>query len=331
MAKNLWDLLESGYVPLYLAPQAGVSESPFRRLCRRFGADVVVSEFVSAEGIRRDRDRSHRYLWFDDAERPIGVQIFGADPHAMGEAAALVADAYRPDFIDINFGCPVKKVVKRNGGSACLRDLDLVERIIRAVDAATPLPTTVKIRSGWSEELRNPVEIALRCQDAGARALTLHARSRTQMYSGSANWDEIAAVVEALDIPVIGNGDVWTGEDARRMRDHTGCAGIMIARGSHGAPWIFAQARAALDGRPIPADPDVAERFRIVIEHARLAIAHERDEELAMVEFRKHLGWYTKGLPDGRELRQRLFQVRRLEEAEALLEAYRERYEAVAA
>src|SRR5688572_13283628 len=264
--------MRAGTVPLYLAPQAGVSESPFRRLCRGFGADVVVSEFVSAEGLRRGSERTHDYLRFDEAERPIGVQIFGGDRHAMAEAAALVEDLYRPDFLDINFGCPVKKVVTKNGGSGCLRDLGLVEGIIRSVSAAISIPTTVKIRSGWSEELRNPVEIALRCQDAGARALTLHARSRTQMYSGRANWDEIAAVVNALDIPVIGNGDVWSGEDARRMRDHTGCAGIMIARGSHGAPWIFRQARAALSGDPIPEAPDVLERFRIVIEHARLAI-----------------------------------------------------------
>lgn len=325
MRRDFLTMLTSGYVPLYLAPQAGVSESPFRRLCRRFGADVVVSEFVSAEGLRRGSEKTHRYLRFDDAERPIGVQIFGADPAAMAEAAALVEAAYQPDFIDINFGCPVKKVVNRNGGSGCLRDLDLVERIIRAVASATSTPTTVKIRSGWSEEMRNPVEIALRCQDAGARVLTLHARTRTQMYSGKANWDEIAAVVEALDIPVIGNGDVWTGEDARRMREHTGCAGIMIARGSHGAPWIFAQARAALEGRPIPPDPGVDERFAIVLEHAENAIAFEADEELAMIEFRKHLGWYTKGLPDGKALRQQLFQVRRLEEAKAILEAYRER------
>lgn len=330
MTGDLWTLLECGYVPLYLAPQAGVSESPFRRLCRSFGADVVVSEFVSAEGLRRRSKRTWEYLRFDEAERPIGVQIFGADPAAMAEAAALVEDVYRPDFIDINFGCPVKKVVTRNGGSGCLRDLDLVQRIIRAVDRATSIPTTVKVRSGWSEELRNPVEIGLRCQDAGARVLTLHARTRTQMYSGRANWDEIAAVVEALEIPVVGNGDVWTGEDARRMREHTGCAGIMIARGSHGAPWIFRQARAALDGLPIPPDPDIEERFEIVLRHARNAIAFERDEDLAMREFRKHLGWYTKGLPDGRALRQRLFEVTRLKEAEAILMEYRERIEVAA-
>ena len=316
--------------PLYLAPQAGVSESPFRRLCRRFGADVVVSEFVSAEGIRRGNDRTHEYLWFHEAERPIGVQIFGADPGAMGEAAALVEEVYAPDFVDINFGCPVKKVVKRNGGSGCLRDLDLVERIIRAVADATSIPTTVKIRSGWSEELRDPVGIALRCQEAGARVLTLHPRTRTEMYSGSADWGEIRAVVEALEIPVVGNGDIRTGADAARMREETGCAGIMIARASHGRPWIFREARAALDGEPAPAEPTVEERFAVVLEHARNAIAFEADEERAMIEFRKHLGWYTKGLPEGKTLRQELFQVRSLREVEERLAGYvaRERAEA---
>jgi tRNA-dihydrouridine synthase B len=322
--EHLLDRLRDGSVPLYLAPQAGVSESPFRRLCRAFGADVVVSEFVSAEGIRRGSERTWEYLQFEAAERPIGVQIFGADPDAMAEAAALVESAYRPDFLDINFGCPVKKVVSRNGGSGCLKDLGLVQRIIRAVANAIAIPTTVKIRSGWNEEQRNPVEIALRCQDAGARVLTLHARSRTQMYSGHANWDEIAAVVDALDIPVIGNGDVWSGESARRLFEHTGCAGIMIARGSHGAPWIFQQARAALQGLPIPSDPDASERFRILQHHARLAIEFERDEARAMLEFRKHLGWYTKGLPNGRFLREELFQVRTLNDAEVLLQRYLE-------
>ncbi len=331
MQSNALDLLKGGTVPLYLAPQAGVSESPFRRLCRAHGADVVVSEFVSAEGIRRHDRRTHGYLRFNDEERPIGIQIFGGDPQAMADAAALVEEVYEPDFLDINFGCPVKKVVTRNGGSGCLRDLDLVQSIIRAVRAAISIPTTVKIRSGWSEDTRQPVEIALRCQDAGAMALTLHARSRTQMYSGVANWDEIAAVKAALDIPVIGNGDVWTGEDAKRMHDHTGCNGIMIARGSHGAPWIFGQARAALERRPVPADPDPVERFRIVLEHARLAVAWETDEEKAMVEFRKHLGWYTKGLPNGRILRQELFAVTRIEEAERLLEGYLRQTQEVAA
>jgi len=197
-------------VPLFLAPMAGVSEAPFRRLCRRFGADVVVSEFLSSEGLRRGSERTLRMAAFDATERPIGIQIFGAEPGAMAEAAALVTEVFAPEYLDINFGCPVKKVVKRNGGSGCLKDLDLVAAIIRAVAAATPLPVTVKIRSGWDESLRDPVGIARRCRDAGARALTLHARTRTQMFSGAARWDEIASVVAALDIPVIGNGDVRT-------------------------------------------------------------------------------------------------------------------------
>jgi tRNA-dihydrouridine synthase B len=316
------DALNDGSVPLYLAPQAGVSESPFRRLCRRFGADVVVSEFVSAEGIRRRNERTLEYLRFVDAERPIGVQIFGADPSAMADAAAFVGETFRPDFIDINFGCPVKKIVKRNGGSGCLRDLGLVAAVVRAVDDATPLPVTVKIRSGWDEHTRDPVRIGRVCEDAGARALTLHPRTRTEMYSGRADWTEIGAVVDALGIPVIGNGDIRTGEDAARMHSETGCAGVMIARGSHGRPWIFAQARAALEGRVAPADPGPAERFGVVLEHARNAIAYGDDEGRAMLEFRKHLGWYTKGLPDGRALRQELFGVETLADARDLLAGY---------
>lgn len=326
MSCDLVSLLKSERTPLYLAPQAGVSESPFRRLCRRFGADVLVSEFVSAAGIVQNSKRSREYLRFDEAERPIGIQIFGADPAVMGDAAAFVADVFEPDFIDINFGCPVKKVVKRNGGSGCLRDLDLVDDIIRAVDDATTLTTTVKIRSGFDEKTRDPVSIGLRCEQAGAKAICLHPRTRADMYSGEARWAEISALVEALEIPVIGNGDIRSGEDARRMRDETGCDAIMIARGSHGDPWIFKQARAALDGLPVPADPDVDERFAICLEHARNAIDFETDRDRAIIDFRKHLGWYTKGLPDGRRLRTELFQTTRLEEVEHLLEAYREEH-----
>jgi len=323
MSRDVLTLLNSARTPLYLAPQAGVSESPFRRLCRRFGADVVVSEFVSAAGIVMGTPRSKDYLRFDEAERPIGIQIFGADPAIMADATAFVAESCEPDFVDINFGCPVKKVVKRNGGSGCLRDLDLVERIIRAVDGATTLPVTVKIRSGFDAATRDPVDIGLRCQAAGASAVCLHPRTRADMYGGQARWSEIRDLVEALDVPVIGNGDVNTGEDARRMREETGCAGVMIARGSHGDPWMFAQARAALDGEPVPTEPDVDERFAICLEHARNAIAFESSPERAIIDFRKHLGWYTKGLPDGRRLRTELFQAVTLEDVERLVEGYR--------
>ncbi len=309
-------------VPLYLAPMAGVSESPFRRLCRRFGADVVVTEFLSAEGIRRENEATIARLRFGADERPIGVQIFGADPAAMGEAAALVTDVFQPEFIDINFGCPVKKVVRRNGGSGCLKDLGLVQDIIRAVIRSTHLPVTCKIRSGWSEDTRDPVGIALRMQDAGARAFTLHARTRTQMYSGTARWEEIAAVVDALEIPVIGNGDIKTPHDVVRMLEVTRAAGIMIGRGSFGQPWIFDQAKDLIAGRPMRPTPPVEERFAVALEHARMVQAYEADPEGAAIEFRKHLGWYVKGLPGSAELRKRLHAVNAFSEVEGIFGDY---------
>ena len=316
--------------PLLLAPMAGVSEAPFRQICRAMGADVVLSEFLSSEAIRRRIRNTLEGAEFEEIERPIGIQIYGAHPDAMAEAAGLITEHYRPEFIDINFGCPVKKVVQRNGGSGCLRDMDLVTRIIRAVIGATHLPVTVKTRSGWSDEQRDPVGIALRMQDAGARAFTLHARTRTQMFSGQANWDEIARVVEALEIPVIGNGDVQTADDIVRMREHTGCAGIMIGRGAFGNPWLFQDGRARLAGQPAPPTPQAAERFRVALEHARLAIRLQGDTRKTVIEFRKHLGWYTKGLHGSSELRQRLFRIESIAEAEAIFLEYLDPVAAVA-
>jgi tRNA-dihydrouridine synthase len=246
---------------------------------------------------------------------PIGIQIYGADPVAMAEASALVTEHYAPEFIDINFGCPVKKVVQRNGGSGCLREPDLITRIIRAVIGATHLPVTVKTRSGWSEETRDPVSIALRMQDAGARAFTLHARTRTQMFSGRASWDEIARVVEALDIPVIGNGDVQTAEDVVKMK-----APYRLRRRDDRArrvrePVDLPRRAGAARGRGPAAGADAAERFRVALEHARLAIRLQGDTRKTVMEFRKHLGWYTKGLHGASDLRQRLFQVESIAEA----------------
>ncbi|HEY9384048.1 MAG TPA: tRNA dihydrouridine synthase DusB [Gemmatimonadales bacterium] len=311
-------------VPLILAPMAGVSEPPFRRICRRYGADILMTEFLSAEAIRRGIRKTLEGAEFEPVERPIGVQIYGADADAMARAAAIVTEAYQPEFIDINFGCPVKKVVQRNGGSGCLRDLDLVERIIRAVTGATHLPVTVKTRSGWSEADRDPVGIALRMQDAGARAFTLHARTRTQMFTGTADWDEIARVVEALDIPVIGNGDVANGTDIYRMQRHTGCAAIMVGRGSFGNPWIFRDGRALLSGAALPSPPAAAERFAVAAEHAQLALRLQGDSRKTVIEFRKHLGWYTKGLPGASQLREQLFHIESMVEAEMIFRDYLE-------
>ena len=309
-------------VPLFLAPMAGVSESPFRLIARRFGADVVVSEFISAVGVSRGIHALFDDMRFEEAERPIGIQLYGADAAIMAQAAEMVTTVCKPDFLDVNFGCPVKKVVRNNGGSGCLKDLGLVAGILRAVRGATHLPVTVKIRSGWDEATRDPVSIALRCQDAGAQALTLHARTRTQMFAGKASWDEIAAVVAALQIPVIGNGDIQTPEDVVAMRRHTGCAGVMIARGSFGNPWLFAQARDLLASRSKRPDPTPAERFGVALEHARLALRLQGDSRKTALEFRKHLGWYTKGLPAASELRQRLFAIESMAEAETIFADY---------
>ncbi len=308
--------------PLILAPMAGVSEPPFRRISRRLGADVVLTEFLNSEAIRRRISKTLEGCEFDEVERPIGIQIYGAQADAMAEAAALVTEHYAPDFIDINFGCPVKKVVQRNGGSGCLRDLDLVDRIIAACVAATHLPVTVKTRSGWSETSRDPVGIALRMQDAGAKAFTLHARTRTQMFTGKANWDDIAMVVEALDVPVIGNGDLNAPEDVIRMKEHTNCAGVMIGRGSFGNPWLFRDARALLDGEEMPPAPEPAEKFAVALEHARLALELQGDTRSTMVEFRKHFGWYTRGLHGASTLREKLFQVEHMADAERIFADY---------
>ncbi len=314
--------LPSSGVPLLLAPMAGVSEAPFRQICRGMGADVVLSEFLSSEAIRRRINRTLEGAEFEECERPIGIQIYGADPRAMAEATALITEHYRPEFIDINFGCPVKKVVQRNGGSGCLRDMSLVEEIIRACVAATHLPVTVKTRSGWNDQLRDPIGIARRMQDVGARAFTLHARTRTQMFRGRADWDEIARVVDALDIPVIGNGDIQTADDVVRMVAHTGCAGVMIGRGAFGNPWLFRDARALLDGAPRPPAPTPVERFEVALAHGRLALTLQGDSRRTVIELRKHFGWYTRGLRGAGELRGRLFEVESLAEVEEIFEAY---------
>jgi len=318
-------------VPLFLAPMAGVSESPFRLLCRRHGADVVVSEFISSVGVARGIDRVLADGKFDPAERPYGIQLYGAEADVMARAAGLVTELFQPDFLDINFGCPVKKVVRNNGGSGCLKDLGLVQGIIRAVRGATHLPVTVKIRSGWDDAQRDPLTIALRCQEAGAQALTLHARTRTQMFTGQANWDEIALLVERLGIPVIGNGDIRTEQDVLAMQRHTRCAGIMIARGAFGNPWIFSQGRDLLEGRPPRRAPTAEERFATALEHARLALELQGNTRKTALEFRKHFGWYTKGVPGAAALREQLFQIESMEEAAAIFARFLEAQEVAVA
>lgn len=318
---DILDIFHKVNTPLFLAPQFGVSESPYRRICKKLGADVVLTEFVSAERICRG-NRDIRTLKFHGDERPIGAQIFGPAPDTMVEAARWIEENLAPDFMDINFGCPSKTVIKSKGGSACLKDLRLVSDIIKSVVQAVSIPVSVKIRSGWDENSRDPVEIALRCEEAGARFLTLHPRSRSQKFSGKANWDEIAMVVEHLGIPVIGNGDVKCGEDAAKMKKHTNCAGVMIARGSHGNPWIFREARAALEGFPPPPIPTVKDRYDILEQHINYSLELRENEAITMRHIKRHLCWYTAGIRDGKRIREELNKADSLPAAHKKLKSF---------
>jgi len=237
----------SGAFPLFLAPMAGVSDRIFRQICKEHGADVLTTEFVSAEGIFRRNERTREYLEFDEMERPIGVQLFGANPDHLAEAAKQVVDWVRPDFIDLNFGCPVNKVVAKNGGSALLKDCPTLASVAGAVvRAVAPLPVTAKIRIGWDTDSINAVRVARLLADLGIRAITVHGRTRAQGYSGVADWNVIGEVAAAVSIPVIGNGDITTPADVVKRRRETNIAGVMIGRAAMNAPWIFQQTKAYL-------------------------------------------------------------------------------------
>src|SRR5712691_3454716 len=236
----------SGF-PLYLAPMAGISDKIFRQLCKEYGADVLTTEFVSAEGIFRRNERTREYLDFDEIERPIGVQLFGAEAQHMAEAARQVVDWVRPDFVDLNVGCPVNKVVCKNGGSALLKDcLTLANVAAEVVRVISPMPTTAKIRIGWDADSVNAVRVAKILADAGIAALTVHGRTRAQGYSGAADWNVIGEVAAAVPIPVIGNGDLATAADVAKRRRETGISGAMIGRAAMSAPWIFRETKAYL-------------------------------------------------------------------------------------
>jgi nifR3 family TIM-barrel protein len=296
--------------PLFLAPMAGVTNTIFRRICRAEGADVLTSEFVSAEGIFHRNARTREYLEFTPGERPFGVQLFGGDPDHLAAAAALVAEWIQPDFLDLNFGCPVNKVVCRFGGSALLRHQDLLEKVARAVvQAVHPLPVTAKIRIGWDARSINATTTAQILAETGIRRIAVHGRTKEQGYSGEADWDVIAAVAESVPLPVIGNGDIDSPEMALHRHRTTRVAGLMIGRAAMNRPWLFGQIRAALAGEPIPPDPDPAERWEKILEHTRQEVAWRGDENFALRAMRSRLMAYSRGMVGGRHLRQALSHV----------------------
>lgn len=305
--------------PLYLAPMAGVSDKIFRQLCKARGADVLVTEFVSAEGVFRRNERTREYLDFDECERPLGVQLFGGNAEHMAEAARQVIDWVNPDFIDLNFGCPVNKVVSKNGGSALLKDCPALAAVAGAVvRAVSPLPVTAKIRIGWDEHSINAPSVARILEDLGIAAIAVHGRTRAQGYSGAADWRVIGEVAQAVAVPVIGNGDIVNAADVARRRAETGIAGVMIGRAAMSAPWIFSQIKHELEtGETWPA-PGLAERWDIIRQHCRLAVAAWGNEDAALRSMRARLMAYSKGFPASKALRERFQHVASLAQIEGI-------------
>jgi nifR3 family TIM-barrel protein len=307
--------------PLYLAPMAGVSDKIFRQLCKEYGADVLTTEFVSAEGIFRRNERTREYLDFDDMERPIGVQLFGADAGHMAEAARQVIDWVQPDFIDLNFGCPVKKVVAKNGGSALLKDCPTLVSVTNAVvRAVAPTPVTAKIRIGWDGDSINATSVARILVDAGVAAITVHGRTRAQGYAGAADWDIIGEVAAAVPIPVIGNGDLSSAVEVGERRRETGIRGAMIGRAAMSAPWIFSQTKQYLATGEIVDSPDLSERWDLILRHCELAVRAWGDEQSAIRSMRARLMAYSKCLPDAKRLREKFSHISTLTEIEAIAE-----------
>jgi tRNA-dihydrouridine synthase B len=293
--------------PFVLAPLAGYTDSPMRRLARRLGASMVWTEMVSAEGAVRESEKTLALLAYDPSERPIAFQIFGTRPEAMARAAALVAKL-GPDVIDLNAGCPAKKVVRSGSGAALMKDLGLLSEVTSAVVEAIDLPVTAKIRSGWDGGSINAAEAARALEDAGVRAISVHPRTRSQGFKGSADWAIIRDVKRAVGIPVVGSGDVRTPEDALAMLDETSCDGVMIGRAAVGNPWIFRRAQElATSGRVLP-PPSLADRIGLAVEHLDLMV-EAQGERRGVLEMRKHLVAYLKGFPGAVNLRAELVRM----------------------
>ena len=310
--------------PIFLAPMAGVTDYPFRILCKEMGAGIVYSEFVSADGIIRENSKTLSLIRFEEAERPIGIQIFGSDAETMSQAAKYVVDTFHPDILDINYGCPVPKVTKKGGGSAALQDLCLMDDITAAVVESIPeIPVTVKMRMGWNQTSIVIPEVGQRLEKIGVKAIALHPRTTKQRYTGKADWHYIKLLKESCSIPVIGNGDVCTTDDMMRMFDETGCDAVMVGRAAHGNPWFFREAKARFNGEPNPAAPSLLDISNMCSRHFDLLLKN-RGERTGSNLMRKHFSNYIKGFPGASIFRQKLVTAPGLAEMQSALNEFME-------
>jgi tRNA-dihydrouridine synthase B len=312
--------------PLFLAPMEDVTDPSFRYICKMFGADFMYTEFISSDGLIRDGASSVKKLDLFDYERPIGIQLYGHITESMVEAA-LIAQEANPDVIDINFGCPMKKIANRGAGAGMLRNIPLMIKMTEAIVNAVKIPVTVKTRLGWDDESKNIVEVAERLQDAGIAAITIHGRTRAQLYKGEADWTLIGEVKNnpRMIIPVIGNGDINSAAKARQMFDRYGVDGIMIGRATVGRPWIFREIRHYLDTGDFLPEPTVAERADLALLHMEKSFEHKEGKP-AILEMRRHLSNYFKGLPDFRETRLKLLTSMEPDEIRSIIGSIKERW-----
>ena len=308
--------------PLALAPMAGITDLPFRLICRRLGCGMTVSEMVSAKGLLYKNVKTTEMLRIDDGERPTAIQLFGSVPAELAEAARMV-EASGADMIDFNMGCPVPKIVNNGEGSALMKNPQLAHDILAAMVKAVKIPVTVKFRAGWDDANRNAVEIARAVEAAGVSAVAVHGRTRQQFYEGKADWSIIADVKQAVKVPVFGNGDIFTVADGLRMLEQTGCDGLMIGRGADGNPWLFTALAAALRGEQLPQPPSLKERLAQAAEHLEMLISY-KNEVVAVKEMRRHISAYLKGMPHAAEFRGRFHKVDTQEQFSELLAEYSE-------
>ena len=307
---------------VFLAPMAGVSDYPYRQLIREMGVELLYTEMVSAKGYEYGNKRTAELIEFDKGQSgKIAVQIFGEDPEFIGRAAAGISEEYNIDIIDINMGCPARKIVKNGAGSALMKNLSLANEIVEAAVEAANVPVTVKMRSGWDEDNINAVELAKTAEEAGAAAAAVHGRTRSQFYKGQADWRIIKNVVQTVDIPVIANGDIFSAEDAKAAFEQTNCDGIMIGRRAQGYPWIFREIIEYLkNGKPVEA-PSYSEKIEMAVRHLKLAVDYYGEGHGVPI-MRKHISWYLKGLPNAGEMKNKVNQLAKEKALIDLLKKY---------